>query len=1084
MKKSFYLLILLFGVLSFQYGYAQIDKEFWFAPPDVTSGHGESPIMIRLATLDQPADIEVWIPAKYSYPLYSVSLTPNQSKTIDLSSIINQLETKGIDQVQNTGLYIKSTSPISAYYEIGHFFNADIFALKGSNANGNDFLIPSQNIWDNGNYSPLPYSSFDIVATENNTVVWITPSNDVVGHSKGETFTIKLNKGQTYSVTNVSQLAINNLGGSIVKSNKPVAITIKEDSLFNEGCLDVIGDQLVPIKVAGNEYVVLRGYLHTYEYVIITAIEDNTNFTIQRNSVVNNITINRGEMRDFVIISPSTYIKAEKPVFVTQVSGFGCELGMAVIPAINCRGSKQISFTRATSDFLGLNILVRKEGISEFSLNGDNQLLTATDFSAVPGTNDVWYFAQISPDNNTLGEGQAGLLTNTTHSFQVGLINGDPGTSTKFGYFSAFSTLFIGDDIAICEGDSITLDAGGGKNIYEWSDGSATQKITVSTPGKYYVSATTELCQLSDTITVEVKKASFELGSNIVICEGDTAKIDAHTNFSYLWNDGSTDQILEVTEDGMYTVEISDYTGCKAKDSLEVSVKPKPIFDLGNDVLKCPKDTVILNVDTGGVSYLWSNGEQSQSIAVLDSNLYYVDVTLDGCTKRDSIVVVNLPGPLQDTLIGALVVCPFVENIEYQIDELSGDKYEWFVEGGTFVSNPNTSSVVVNWLGANDNSAIKAIVTDSLNCISDTIRLPVIINERLSPILPIGSDTVCINDANSILYSTSFTNGSVYTWHSLPELVQVPNNNEVLFDFPIAGLYEIYVDEHSETSQAVCDGTSPVLNVLVYEDSSSLSLQNVTVNHEQHGVEINWNMENSNNFSTSTIPLFRKELDALEWQVLENLPNNVSSLIDPGADFQNTIYQYKLEVSNSCAELLSTNVHNNIRLSGSSDVETDRISLDWNSYTGWDDGIAGYEIWRKLDDNEFMLYKELDNQSTQFSEFIGGDGFQHLYYVKAKSVNGTVSWSNIIQFDFEHPVTIPNVITPNYDGKNDKFVILKIELYKGSKLEIYNRYGKIIFEKTDYDNSFGGENLPGGVYFYHLILGNNKSHSGTLTVFK
>ncbi|MDH5367186.1 MAG: IgGFc-binding protein, partial [Cyclobacteriaceae bacterium] len=885
MKKSFYLPLLLSSFLSIQYGYAQIDTEFWFAPPDVTSGHGESPVMVRLATLDQPADIEVWIPAKYSYPLYTVSLTPNQSKTIDLSTIINQLETKGVDQVQNTGLYIKSTSPISAYYEIGHYYNADIFALKGSNANGNDFLIPSQDIWDNGNYSPLPYSSFDIVATENNTVVWVTPSNDVVGHNKGETFTIKLNKGQTYSVTNVSQLASNNLGGSIVKSNKPVAITIKEDSLFNEGCLDVIGDQLVPIKVAGVEYVVLRGYLHTYEYVIITAIEDNTNFTIQRNSVVNNITINKGEMRDFVIISPSTYIKAEKPIFVTQVSGFGCELGMAVIPAINCRGSNQISFTRATSDFFGLNILVRKDGISGFSFNGNNQLLTATDFSAVPGTNDVWYFAQISLDINTLGEGQAGLLANTTHSFQVGIINGDAATSTKFGYFSAFSTLFIGDNIAICEGDSITLDAGGGKDVYEWSDGSSTQKIIVSTPGTYYVSATTESCQLSDTITIEVKKAAFELGSNITICEGDTANIDAQTNFSYLWNDGSTDQILNATEAGVYTVEISDYTGCKAIDSLEVSVKPKPIFDLGNDVLKCPKDTAILNVDTVGVTYLWSNGKQSQSIAVLDSNLYYVDVTLNGCTTRDSIIVENLPGPLQDTLFGAPVVCPFVENIEYQIDDLPGDSFDWFVEGGTFVSNSNTSSVVVNWLGANDNSSIKTIVTDSMGCMGDTILFPVIINELLSPILPVGSDTICINDANSISYSTSFTNGSVYTWHSLPEIAQVPSNNEVLFDFPSAGLYEIYVDEHSETSQAVCDGTSPVLNVLVYKDSSSIALNNVTINHEELGVEINWITENSNSFHSSSIPIFRKGLNNSEWLLLDSIPNNFYSYIDYEPDF-------------------------------------------------------------------------------------------------------------------------------------------------------------------------------------------------------
>ncbi|MDH5475980.1 MAG: gliding motility-associated C-terminal domain-containing protein [Cyclobacteriaceae bacterium] len=1083
MKKLLFLVVF-FVFLSFQYCKAQIDTEFWFAPPEVTSGHGDRPILVRLATLDQPAEIEIRIPAKYQYPIKSVSLNANESTTIDLSSLINQLETRGNDAVQNTGLYIKSTSPISAYYEIGHFYNADIFALKGANANGNDFLIPSQNIWDNGNYSPTPYSSFDIVATKNNTVVWITPSNDVVGHNKGEMFTIKLNKGQTYSVTNVSQLAFYNLGGSIVKSNKPIAITIKEDSLFNNGCLDVIGDQLVPTKVAGKEYVVIRGYLNTDEFIIVTAIENNTTFEIHQNNAASNVTLNRGEMRNFAIVTPSTYIKADKPVYVTQITGFGCELGMAIIPAINCRGSNQISFTRATSDFFGLNILVRKEGISNFSLNGNSNLIGNTSFFSAPGTNDEWYFAQLSLSNSDLAAGQSGLITNTTHSFQVGVINGDAATSTKFGYFSAFSTLFVGDDIAICEGDSITLDAGGGKDQYAWSNGSTTQKITVTTPGKYYVSATTVSCQLSDTITIEVKKASFELGSNIVICEKDTAKIDAQTNFSYLWNDGSTDQILETTEAGIYTVEISDYTGCKAIDSLEVLVKPLPVFDIGSDVLKCPKDTALLSVGLSGVTYHWSNGSQSESIIALDSNLYYVDVTLNGCTARDSVVVDNYPGPVQDFITGAPVVCPFVENITYQVDELPKDSYSWFVEGGFFSSSSNTNSVLVNWLGANNQSILKAIVTDSLSCVSDTIRFPVVINEQLSPSLPIGADTVCVNAANNILYATSYTNGSTYTWHSQPEIMQAPNKNEVLFDFPSSGWYELFVDEHSETLQAVCDGTSPILHVLVYKDSSSLTLDYVTVNHQEQAVEINWEMENPNSLSSSSIPIYRKDINDINWQLLDSVSNDISLLLDFEPDFSQTIYQYQLEAQNSCGELLSTNIHNNIRLLGSNDSSTDLITIAWNYYNGWNDGVIGYEIWRKLDDKPLTLYKEVDNQTKQLSEFIGGEGFKHVFFVKAKRADGTVSWSNSITLEFEHQVTIPNVITPNFDGKNDNFVILKIELYKESHLKIFNRAGKVVFDKTTYDNSFDAKNNATGVYFYHLNLGNGKTYSGTLTVLK
>src|SRR5690606_13265509 len=46
---------------------------------------------------------------------------------------------------------------------------------------------------------------------------------------------------------------------------------------------------------------------------------------------------------------------------------------------------------------------------------------------------------------------------------------------------------------------------------------------------------------------------------------------------------------------------------------------------------------------------------------------------------------------------------------------------------------------------------------------------------------------------------------------------------------------------------------------------------------------------------------------------------------------------------------------------------------------------------------------------------------------------------------------IPNVITPNGDGKNDKFHVEYIHLFPGTKLRVYDRWGKIVFEQADYD---------------------------------
>ncbi|MBS1556926.1 MAG: gliding motility-associated C-terminal domain-containing protein [Bacteroidetes bacterium] len=59
---------------------------------------------------------------------------------------------------------------------------------------------------------------------------------------------------------------------------------------------------------------------------------------------------------------------------------------------------------------------------------------------------------------------------------------------------------------------------------------------------------------------------------------------------------------------------------------------------------------------------------------------------------------------------------------------------------------------------------------------------------------------------------------------------------------------------------------------------------------------------------------------------------------------------------------------------------------------------------------------------------------------------------------------IPNVITPNNDGKNDFFVIDKS--LKGSQLTIFNRWGSEVFSRNDYLNDWEAKDLASGTYFY------------------
>ncbi|RLD63767.1 MAG: hypothetical protein DRI84_09280 [Bacteroidetes bacterium] len=81
---------------------------------------------------------------------------------------------------------------------------------------------------------------------------------------------------------------------------------------------------------------------------------------------------------------------------------------------------------------------------------------------------------------------------------------------------------------------------------------------------------------------------------------------------------------------------------------------------------------------------------------------------------------------------------------------------------------------------------------------------------------------------------------------------------------------------------------------------------------------------------------------------------------------------------------------------------------------------------------------------------------------------------------------IPNVITPNGDGRNDRFIISGLNHYSGSKLYIMDRTGSIVYESIDYKNDWAASNVQEGTYFYRLLLndGKNTEKNGTLTIIR
>ena len=84
---------------------------------------------------------------------------------------------------------------------------------------------------------------------------------------------------------------------------------------------------------------------------------------------------------------------------------------------------------------------------------------------------------------------------------------------------------------------------------------------------------------------------------------------------------------------------------------------------------------------------------------------------------------------------------------------------------------------------------------------------------------------------------------------------------------------------------------------------------------------------------------------------------------------------------------------------------------------------------------------------------------------------------------------IANAFTPNGDGINDYWQIKNIQNYAGATVQVFNRYGQLLFESKGYakpfDGTYKGQKLPAGVYYYIINL-NAKCNllSGSLTLIR
>ena len=418
-------------------GWSQLDTEFWFAAPEVWAAHGDNPILLRFSSLNEEAEITVDQPANPGFPTQTISIPALGTQTLNLTPWIDLIEGIPTNQVLQRGLRIISTAPVTAYYEVNHSLNPDIFVLKGTSALGDAFYVPFQTYLNN--YYSESKAGIDIVATEDNTEISIVPSTDLIGHPAGMTFTINLNIGESYSLRAQSQAAADHPSGTYITSNLPVAVTVSDDSIhgtpFGGECRDLLGDQIIPIDIAGKEHIAVKGNLSGPDKVFLMGTEDNTSISINGVDVW---TFDAGETYSHTLTSPTAFYETSAPVLALHMTGFGCEVGGALLPPITCTGSSEVAFVRSTNEFIGMKIIVPTGAEGDFTFNGTTANVGSGSFSEVPGTNGEWQYANIT-GTAFIPTGLSSRLLNTSAKFHLGIINGGASAGTRYGYFSDFS---------------------------------------------------------------------------------------------------------------------------------------------------------------------------------------------------------------------------------------------------------------------------------------------------------------------------------------------------------------------------------------------------------------------------------------------------------------------------------------------------------------------------------------------------------------------------------------------------------------------------------------------------------------------
>jgi gliding motility-associated-like protein len=715
--------------------------------------------------------------------------------------------------------------------------------------------------------------------------------------------------------------------------------------------------------------------------------------------------------------------------------------------------------------------------------------------TSIAGNQSTYTYTWSAPASGTIVSGQATPTLNIlgTGIFTLVATNPANGCNITTTVIPTTNTTVINPNITnnptvTCTNATVTLNGSPGAGVtYTWTGasivGSANnQNASINAGGIYTLSVTNTANGCKGTTTISIATSTTPPSSptitpnNVILaCPAQTAIITGTATgaTSYSWIPPAGGSILsggstataQVTSSspGFFTVVATGTNGCKSAQTVSVSPNTNaPTFTLSNPnpSITCasttPSTTVNITSTVSIASYSWGpsggiSGPTNTASATFTSAGSYtvVIIATNGCISTGVITVgtaTTPPSVVAGTGTAQALSCTNSVVAITPAFTPASPNYTYTWTGPGIVGSPNNSSVTVNQPGT-----YTLAITDTVTGCSSGSFTVAVTGSNVVPTLNVtNSSTIgigCSASTSSAQLTASSSSSVTYLWSTSATTSVITVNT--------AGVYTVTVTDPATG----CSNSTviAVINASTAPGFSATSVGNFPCGTTGGTVQLSAASSSSNSISYSWFGA----------SILSG-SNTATPVINQAGIYTVVAVDNITGCSaTSTLAIFQPTVVANFTV----DVSTGGAPLTVN-FTNLSLGAGAYS---------WTFTPSSTSTSTNPTNIFTTPG---TYTVVLVSTNGICSDTHTLEIKVTGGLgTIPGIFTPNGDGKNDPFYIPGLDAYPKNKLQIFNRWGNMVYEAAPYKNdwdgtpnktSMGTGKLPVGAYFYILDLGDDK----------